>query len=47
MWNLLQGSRAVIARYRPAWNTQPYAEEAAFYQAEDARRQRLAAAPTR
>ena len=44
MWNTLQGSREVLGRYRPAWNTQAYADEAAFYQAEDARRRRRAAA---
>lgn len=46
MWRTLQSSREVIARERPSWNTQAYAEEAAFYQTEDARRQRLALLPT-
>lgn len=44
LWATLQGSLAVIAQKRPAWNTQAYATEAAFYQAEDARRQRVAPA---
>jgi hypothetical protein len=42
LWATLQGSLEVIAQKRPAWNTQAYASEAAFYQAEDARRQRVA-----
>jgi hypothetical protein len=44
LWATLQGSLAVINQKRPAWNTQAYAAEAAFYQAEDARRQRVAPA---
>lgn len=44
LWATLQGSREVIAQKRPAWNTQAYATEAAFYQTEDARRQRTAPA---
>ena len=40
LWDLLKGSREVIAGQRPQWNTAAYATEAAFYQAENARRQR-------
>ena len=47
LWATLQGSLEVIARKRPAWDTGAYADEAAFYQAEDARRQRVAAAAGR
>lgn len=46
VWGLLQGSREVIAGQRPQWNTGAYATEAAFYQAEDARRQRGTKAAT-
>lgn len=39
-WARLQTSRETIARERPTWNVPAYREEAAFYQAETARRQR-------
>lgn len=38
-WVALKNLREEIARSRPTMDTKPYAEEAAFYQAEDARRQ--------
>lgn len=40
LWEILQGSRDVIALKRPSWNTEAYADEAAFYEAETLRRQR-------
>ncbi|GAB3587463.1 hypothetical protein GCM10027345_38310 [Hymenobacter daeguensis] len=43
-WARLKKSVEAIARDRPTWNVQPYRDEAAFYEAEDARRQRVAAA---
>jgi len=43
-WARLKGSADAIARDRPTWNVQAYRDEAAFYQAEDARRQRVATA---
>ena len=43
-WSMLRGSLEIIARDRPNWNIQAYREEAAFYEAENARRQRVAAA---
>ncbi|MBJ6107963.1 hypothetical protein JAO73_02995 [Hymenobacter sp. BT523] len=42
-WAMLHSSLELIARDRPDWNVDAYVEEAAFYQAETARRQRLAA----
>lgn len=39
-WARLQTSQETIARERPTWNVQAYRAEAAFYQAEAARRQR-------
>lgn len=41
-WLALSTMREEIARSRPTWNTKAYADEAAFYQAENDRRQRLA-----
>ncbi|MCI1187842.1 hypothetical protein MON38_10460 [Hymenobacter sp. DH14] len=38
-WARLRTSQATIARERPTWNVQPYRDEAAFYEAEAARRQ--------
>lgn len=43
-WARLKSSLETIARDRPTWNVQPYRNEAAFYEAEDARRQRIAPA---
>jgi hypothetical protein len=43
-WAKLKKSVETIARDRPTWNVQPYRDEAAFYEAEAARRQRIAAA---
>ena len=40
-WARLKNSLEAIARDRPTWNVQPYRDEAAFYLAEDARRQRV------
>lgn len=48
-WARLKASQEAIARQRPTWNVQAYRDEAAFYQAEAARRLRAAspaAAPT-
>ena len=39
-WARLKASQETIARERPTWNVQSYRDEAAFYQAEAARRQR-------
>ncbi|MGY3091284.1 hypothetical protein ACVWYF_004350 [Hymenobacter sp. UYAg731] len=39
-WARLKTSQETIARERPTWNVQAYRAEAAFYQAEAARRQR-------
>ena len=44
-WTHLKASQDIIARERPTWNVQPYRDEAAFYEAENARRQRSAALP--
>ncbi|MBF9221719.1 hypothetical protein [Hymenobacter ruricola] len=44
-WAMLQSSLDLIARDRPDWSTDAYADEAAFYRSETARRQRLAAKP--
>ena len=41
-WARLKSSQDAIARDRPTWNVQAYRDEAAFYQAEAARRQRVA-----
>ena len=41
-WARLKSSQDVIARDRPTWNVQAYRDEAAFYQAEAVRRQRVA-----
>ena len=41
-WVRLKASQETIARNRPTWNVQAYRDEAAFYQAETARRQRPA-----
>ncbi len=41
-WARLKSSQEAIARERPTWNVQAYREEAAFYQAEAARRQHVA-----
>ncbi|MDO7849388.1 hypothetical protein Q5H92_23695 [Hymenobacter sp. M29] len=46
-WAMLQSSRELIVRDRPAWAVDAYADEAAFYQAETIRRQRRAAAGQR
>ncbi|MBF9142632.1 hypothetical protein [Hymenobacter properus] len=43
-WAMLQSSRELIARDRPSWAVDAYADEASFYQAETVRRQRRAAA---
>jgi hypothetical protein len=45
-WARLKNSQDAIARDRPTWNVQAYRDEAAFYQAEAARRQRVAQATT-
>jgi hypothetical protein len=42
IWAKLKSSADAIARDRPTWNVQPYRDEAAFYEAEAARRQRVA-----
>ncbi|MBO2010288.1 hypothetical protein [Hymenobacter negativus] len=42
-WARLKAAQETIARERPTWNVQAYRDEAAFYQAEAARRQRVAA----
>lgn len=44
-WARLNASQATIARERPTWNVQAYRDEAAFYQAEAARRQHPAPPP--
>ena len=45
-WAKLKASQETIARERPTWNVPAYRAEAAFYQAEAARRQHpVAAAP--
>ena len=41
-WARLKSSQEAIARDRPTWNVQAYRDEAAFYEAEAARRQRVA-----
>jgi hypothetical protein len=41
-WVRLKAAQETIARERPTWNVQAYRDEAAFYQAEAARRQRVA-----
>ena len=42
-WARLKAAQETIARERPTWNVQAYRDEAAFYQAEAGRRQRVAA----
>ena len=43
-WAKLSSSLETIRRNRPTWNVEPYRAEAAFYEAEDTRRQRVATA---
>jgi hypothetical protein len=43
-WSKLSSSLETIRRNRPTWNVEPYRAEAAFYEAEDTRRQRIATA---
>lgn len=46
-WARLKASQETIARERPTWNVQAYRDEAAFYQAEQARRQQRTVAVPR
>ncbi|MFD1466894.1 hypothetical protein ACFQ48_01560 [Hymenobacter caeli] len=39
----IQSAAVSVARAQSSWNLQPYQQELAFYQAEDVRRQQLAA----
>ena len=41
----IKAMQALISRAQPGWNQKPYRAEAAFYAAEDARRQHIAGAP--
>ncbi|GAB3292726.1 hypothetical protein ACFQT0_06565 [Hymenobacter humi] len=41
----IKSLQALISRAQPGWNQKPYRAEAAFYAAEDARRQRVAGTP--
>ncbi|OGX90462.1 hypothetical protein BEN49_06680 [Hymenobacter coccineus] len=41
----IQSAAVSVARARSNWDLQPYQQELAYYQAEDARRQQAAAAP--
>ncbi|WP_426060446.1 hypothetical protein [Hymenobacter sp. B1770] len=43
----IKASQAYIANAQPSWNLKPYRAELAFYEAEDARRQRAAGAPAK
>jgi hypothetical protein len=43
----IQSAAIGVARARSSWDLQPYQQEMAYYQAEDARRQQAAAAPAK